>query len=125
MKSFNALILPHMLSIRGDDWVADHFDTTPVMSVYLLCFAISDFVYVESQTSTGIAVRWRTYNYSTANRINNYLIQVESLYIYTHAHTPSFVVVNKRKRRDCRFEYGPERTLFMLPTSLYKMRGLS
>ncbi|ELU07531.1 hypothetical protein CAPTEDRAFT_213473 [Capitella teleta] len=36
-----------------DDWILDHFDSTPLMSCYLLAFAVIDFGYTETITPLG------------------------------------------------------------------------
>ncbi|KAK2157482.1 hypothetical protein LSH36_190g01042 [Paralvinella palmiformis] len=42
---------------RGNGWVADTFDATLKMSLYLVCFAIGEFDYLESFTESGTRVR--------------------------------------------------------------------
>ena len=42
---------------RGNGWIADRFNTTPIMSTYLLALIVCDFTYVSNMTENGIEVR--------------------------------------------------------------------
>jgi len=38
-----------MFRCRSDSWLADVYATTPVMSTYLLCILVGEFVHVEAK----------------------------------------------------------------------------
>ncbi|XP_046329415.2 aminopeptidase N-like [Haliotis rufescens] len=42
---------------RGDNYVADVYETTPKMSIYILAFAVVNYDYMENVTSTGVMYR--------------------------------------------------------------------
>ncbi|XP_052787465.1 aminopeptidase N-like isoform X1 [Mya arenaria] len=74
----------HMISIsnmpiisnqtRDGDWVADHFETTPKMSTYLLAFIICDFDYIEQTTENNI--QYRAFSRPEALSQANYSLEV-------------------------------------------------
>ena len=41
---------------RSDNWVLDHFETTPIMSTYTVGFVVCDFPHREKTTSQGYKV---------------------------------------------------------------------
>lgn len=56
MKSLsNMPIINH--EDRGNGWIADRFNTTPMMSTYLLALIVCDFTYVSNITENGIEYR--------------------------------------------------------------------
>ncbi|XP_071139489.1 aminopeptidase N-like [Mytilus edulis] len=42
---------------RTDDWVADHYEETPLMSTYLLAFIVCDFQYTSDVTKNNVLFR--------------------------------------------------------------------
>ena len=44
------------LFYRGNGWIGDRFNTTPIMSTYLLALIVCDFNYTSNVTANGIEV---------------------------------------------------------------------